>query len=116
MRVRAMDANRDMTWGSSQQNFLINSPEAVGQLAETRLQLRQGEWFLDKTKGVAWATQILGQNTGATRDQAIKACILGTPGVTAIASYSSSVGANRKLSVTATIDTLYGQTTISTTF
>lgn len=111
-----MDATGDMQWGSSQQNFLINSPEAVGQLAETRLQLRQGDWFLDKTKGVAWATQILGRNTASTRDQAIKACILGTPGVTSIASYSSSVDANRKLTVTATLNTAYGQTTISPTF
>lgn len=116
MRVRAMDANGDMTWGSSQQNFLINTPEAVGQLAETRLRLRQGDWFLDKTKGVPWDTQILGQNTGATRDQAIKACILGTPGVTSIANYTSSVGADRKLTVTATLNTAYGQTTISPTF
>lgn len=114
MRVRAMDANGDMTWGSSQQNFLVNSPEAVGQLVLTRLKLLQGEWFLDKTAGVPWSTQILGRNTGSTYDQAIKACILGTQGVTSIISYSSTL-VNRKLTVTATIDTAYGQTTITTT-
>jgi hypothetical protein len=109
-----MDANGDMTFGSSQQNFLVNSPEAVGQLVLTRLKLIQGEWFLDTTAGVPWKTQILGRNTGSTYDQAIKACILGTPGVTSIASYSSSL-VNRKLTVTATINTAYGLTTITTT-
>lgn len=115
MRVRAMDANGDMTWGSSQQDFLVNSPAAVGQLVLTRLKLLQGEWFLDKTAGVPWSTQILGRNTGSTYDQAIKACILGTQGVTSIVAYASSLGPDRKLTVTATIDTAYGQTTITTT-
>ena len=113
MRYRALDQNYDMTFGQGGANFLVNSKQCVGQLVLTRLRLLQGEWFLDQTEGTPYATEILGVGTKGTYDMAIKTRILGTENVTAIAKYSSAL-TNRNLSVTCTIDTAFGTTTITT--
>lgn len=117
MRVRQQSATGDYTFGASLGNFLINSPAAVAQKVLTRLKLFQGEWFLDNTAGTPWLQSILGNNTTATADLAIKSVILGTVGVTSLLAYNSDINtAERTISVTATILTQYSQqpTTIST--
>lgn len=116
MRYRKLDADGDYVFGGSANDFLVNSPEAVAQAVLTRLRLLEGEWFLDTTAGMPWASAVLGKNTQSTADAAIRACILGTAGVTEITAYSSSIDSStRKLSVAATITTLYGTTTIQAT-
>jgi len=115
MRYRTLDANDDYTFGQNGQNFLINSPEAVGQAVLTRLRLIAGEWFLDKTVGVPYDTEILGAGTENTRDLAYQTVILQTTGVTGIVEYASYLNpTTRAFVVAATINTIYGQTTIST--
>lgn len=116
MRVRALDANGDMTFGRGSGNFLVNTPEAVAQCVKTRLLLKQGEWFLDTSAGVPWDTQVLGTGTAQLRDIAIKDAVLGTQGVTSIDAYSSAVDPlTRAFTVTMSISTLYGATTLTTT-
>ena len=115
MRYRKLDANGDYTFGQSQGNFLIDAPQGVAQAIQTRLRLGTGEWFLNKAEGTPYDSQILGSNTGAIYDTAIKDRILGTEGVTGISSYDSTVNPDtRSLSITATVDTLYGTTSITT--
>ena len=109
MRYRKLSDTGDYTFGQGQANFLIDSPDAVAQAIQTRLLLMTGEWFLDTTDGTPYATQILGMNTAATRDLAVKRRVLQTPGVKQITSYSSQV-VDRKFSVSVTVDTIYGQT------
>ncbi len=106
MNYRALDSNGDYQIGV----FLSNSPATVGQAVTTRLLLWKGEWFLDVTDGTPWLQDITGNNTNY--DFEIQSRILDTPGVTDIVSYASSVK-NRALSVTATINTLYGQTSVT---
>lgn len=113
MRYRALDANGDYSFGQGSANFLVNSPAAVAQAVLTRLDLFQGEWFLDTTEGTPYGAQVLGEHTRATYDAAIRSRILGTQGVTGITSYASSVS-GRDLTVTATIATAYGEVAIST--
>jgi hypothetical protein len=116
MRVRALDADGDMTFGRGSGNFLVDTPAAVAQCIVTRLALRQGEWWLDPTAGVAWDTQILGTGTATLRDLAIKEAVLGTPGVLSIDAYASVVDpATRAMSVQMTMTTKYGSTTVTTT-
>ncbi|KWE70566.1 hypothetical protein WL77_12250 [Burkholderia ubonensis] len=116
MRYRRLDPGGDYTFGGGAADFLANTPETVAQAVLTRLRLLRGEWFLDTTAGMPWATDVLGKYTSGTYDAAIRQCILGTQGVTEIASYSSSVEPEtRKLSVTATINTIYGTTTVQAT-
>lgn len=114
MRYRKLDANGDYTFGGQQADFYRDSPDAVAQAVQTRLRLDRGEWFLDVTDGTPWSAEVLGERTVATRDAAMKKRILGTPGVTQIDSFESAVDPEtRRYSVTVTITTAYGQTTIS---
>ena len=106
MIYRALDQNGDYQIGV----FLSNSPQTVAQAVQTRLTLWLGEWFLDVTDGTPWMQDITGKNTNY--DFEIQARILGTPGVTDLASYSSTVDQNRALTVSATINTIYGVITI----
>ncbi len=110
MRYRALDSNGDYQFGPGS-SFLINTPQAVAQAILTRLRLIKGTWFLDTRVGFD-TQQILGYNTQSTRDLEIQRVITGTPGVNSITSYSSSVD-GRSMTVTATVDTIYGTTTIS---
>jgi len=115
MRYRTLSPSGDYTWGENGSNFLVNSPEAVGQAVLTRLKLFEGEWFLDKTAGVPYDTEILGAGTENTRDLAYQTVILQTTGVIGIVEYASYLNpATRAFVVAATIDTIYGQTTILT--
>jgi hypothetical protein len=112
MRYRALDADGDMQFGQSQNDFLINSPAAVAQAVLTRLRLIQGEWYLDNTEGTPWSTEILGVRTRPTYDRALRDRISGTQGVKSILEYSSNLD-GRRLTVQARIDTIYGEAVIS---
>lgn len=116
MRYRKLSASGDYTLGG-QAAFYVNTPEAVAQAVSTRLRLWLGEWFVDTTDGMPWLTDVLGKRfQGRNPDAVIKERILGTQGVLEIASYSSDFnGETRKLSVTASINTIYGAATISET-
>jgi len=115
MRNRQMTPSGDTTIFSGATQFLVNSPAAVAQAVLTRLNLWQGQWFLDSTLGLPVYQQILGFGTQAVRDAAIQNVILNTPGVNQITQYTSSL-VNRAFRVQATIDTIYGSTTITTSF
>lgn len=113
MRYRALDAAGDYVFGRSAALFLVNTPETVAQAVHTRLALWSGEWFLDSNEGTPYLTQVLGTNTRGAYDQAIQERILGTPGVMSIDDYTSSLSQDRVLSISVTIATLYGSTTLT---
>lgn len=117
MRYRTLDANEDYTFGVGGSNFLVDSPAAVAQAIQTRLKLITGEWFLDQTAGTPYYTDILGTGTEATRDLAVQTVILETQGVTEIVDYASYLDpSTRQFTVAATVNTQYGQTTITQAF
>lgn len=114
MKYRKLDENRDYTFGRGSSGFLIDSPETVVQAVETRLELVEGEWFMDQTEGTPYYTEILGKGTGSLYDSAIKSRISGTQGVTALNSYQSQLNdTTRHLSVSGEIDTIYGVTELN---
>lgn len=114
MRYRKLDAAGDYTIGMQGGNFLANTPEAVAQAVKTRLGLIYAEWFLDTTVGTPYNSQILGANMVSKYDRAIQERILGTQGVTRITAYASSIDpSTRTASVNCTIDTVYGQATVT---
>jgi hypothetical protein len=113
MRYRTLDANGDYTFGQNGANFLVDSPAAVAQAILTRLKLIQKEWFLDQTAGTPY-DQILGAGTESTRDLAVQTVILETQGVTEIVDYASNLDpSTRAFTVAATVNTQFGQITIS---
>jgi hypothetical protein len=116
MRNRALSATGDYQFGQNDAQFLVNSPDAVAQAVMTRLQLREGEWFLDASEGTPYGTKILGEGTQAYYDQAVQERILGTPGVRAITDYASVLDQRRALKISATVSTVYGAATITKGF
>ena len=115
MRYRALDANGDYSFGQGSANFLVNSPACVAQAVQTRLRLFEGEWFLDQTDGTPWFQDVLGQKNALDNiNLIIRARILATQGVSpqgGIENYSAVFDdTTRKLTVTMTLNTIYGQT------
>jgi len=112
MKYRKLDNWGDYTIGKP---WLVNSPDAVAQAVLTRLRLWRGEWFLDSTDGTPYSQDVLGKlYASRTPEVAIKQRILGTPGVTAITAFTSRFdGDSRQLTVSATIDTVYGPAMIN---
>ena len=114
MIYRKLDPNGDYSFGQRPVSFLVNSPDAVGQAVMTALKLFQGEWFVDISVGVPYNTKILGFNNVVNVDYEIQSAILGVPGVSSIVSYSSYYApTTRNIIISATINTVYGTTTVS---
>ena len=116
-KYRALDADGDYSFGHSEADFLKDSPAAVAQAVKTRLLLWQGEWFLDLSEGTPWNQQILANSRPGTRDAAIRNRILGTPFVTRILDYASSVDVkSRSFTVSCKIDTAFGEASVTVPF
>lgn len=108
MIVRKLDKDGDMVFGRSLHDYLIDDPNGVAQCAMTRLELWRGQWFLDKGEGTPWLQEILGKKDAV--DLVIRDRILKTPGCTGIAEFSAILDPDaRRLTVTATIETEFGE-------
>ena len=113
MRYRKLDKNGDFSAGHGSADFFVDSPEAVGQSVLTRLRLWTGEWFLDTNEGTPYRELVLGVRKRQTAGPAIKMRVAGTEGVTEVSDFAAEYdGDARALTVTATVDTVYGETTI----
>lgn len=111
MKYRKLDPDGDYQFGNVGE-FMQDIPLAVVQAIYTRLLLFTGEWFLDSNEGTPYAEQIEGFGTQGTRDPAIQARILGTPGVKEILSYSSALSPARRFTVNALVDTIFGNVVV----
>lgn len=112
MRVRQLSSTGDYAFGNGQANFLINSPAAVAQVVETAFKLWLGEWYLNTAAGMPWLEEVFGYNSKEDADQALINYALTIQGVENISNWNSTVNAETRAytSITATIDTIYGQT------
>lgn len=114
MRYRREDSNGDYTFGQGDGAWLNDSPEAVAQAIKTRFELWYGQWFLDSQEGTPWAQSVLGRHDPGLRDMAIRQRILETPGVTAISAFDTTFNSTtRRVRFTATVETRYGETTVT---
>jgi hypothetical protein len=115
--TRRLDANHDMQFGAGLANFCVDA-EATAQNVRTRLELLQGEWFLDTSAGVPYI-----QNEFVTKgitdkpadlafaESAIQQEILGTDGVVSIDGFASQFSSSTRLfSVQAKVTTEFGTT------
>ncbi|CFR19444.1 hypothetical protein [Yersinia kristensenii] len=109
MRYRREDELGDYTFGQGDNTFLIDSPEAVAQAVKTRFELWRGQWFLDLSEGTPYIESVLGKQRSDVYILAIRERILDTQGVNSIQDFEASYnGDNRRVTFTATIDTIHG--------
>ncbi len=110
MRYRKLDENDDYSFGLSQNNFHIDSPEAVAQAVLTRLRLWIGEWFADLSDGTGWNQSILGKQPKNLYELTLRQRVLETAGVLNIEQFESYLDTQtRRLTVSMTINTIYGE-------
>lgn len=114
MKYRREDDSGDYTFGQGDNTFLTDTLEAVAQAVKTRFALWTGEWFLDVTEGTPYRESILGKHKSDAYNMVVRERILGTPGVTEILEFTTEYnGDTRRVVFTATINTLYGETTVT---
>lgn len=114
MRYRREDSDGDYTFGQGDDTWLINSPECVAQAVKTRFELWFGQWFLDLNQGMPWKEYVLGKQKPDSYNLVIRRYILETQGVKSITTFDSSLNtSSRRVIFTATIDTIYGTTTVT---
>lgn len=113
MRYRKLSSTGDYVFGNGQEDFYRDVPEAPAQAVQTRLLLWQTEWFLNVDEGVPYLQGILGKGNEESASIILRSTILQTQGVLSLSDYSNVLNREtRKFSVSATIDTIYGTTTL----
>lgn len=113
MKYRREDEKGDYTFGQGDNTWLTNSPEAVALAVKNRFLLWYGQWFLDKSEGTPWIESVLGRQRPDTYNLAIRKRILETRGVNSIIAFDTTLNtSSRRVLFSATIDTLYGTTTV----
>lgn len=114
MQYRREDGDGDYTFGRGDDTWLINSPKTVAQAIKTRFELWYGQWFLDTTEGTPWIQSVLGKQRPEVYSLAIRQRILETAGVSSITNFDTTVNTStRRVTFTATVETLYGTTTLT---
>jgi hypothetical protein len=84
--------NGDLSWSKGALETISTSLDATRQLLETRLRMARGEWFLDPEEGLPVYEKILGKPRSETGiRQAIRECILETPGIEDVLSMTVSI-------------------------
>ncbi|PHM33342.1 hypothetical protein [Xenorhabdus innexi] len=112
MRYRRQDSDGDYSFGQGDNTFLVDTPETVAQAVKTRLDLWRGDWFLDTEEGTPYREAVLEKNY--TSALALEERILETEGVTDIITLDAERDPDtRKITITATLNTRYGKTTLS---
>jgi len=113
MRYRKLDSDGDFMTGHGAADFYTDTPNAVAQSVVTRLRLWAGEWFEDVEEGTPYRQKVLGEYKLKTAGAAIKRRIAQTDGVSAVKDFSATFEPEiRKLTVSATIETIFGETSI----
>lgn len=106
IRVRALDANGDWTFGQGRNNYLTGNL-AIGQNIRTRCLSFLGDCFFDQGAGIDWFSYLGGKDQLGL-NLAISAAILNTTGVLGLNQVSINLNApTRVLSVSYQVTTIY---------
>jgi hypothetical protein len=111
----ALDPNYDPVFDLG---AALSGTEAVAQNVLTRLKLFKGEWWENLNLGLPMFQDILGQAASSkgllAMQLAVQTVILGTPYVISISSMQVQFNETTlQLQITATVQTAFGQTTIT---
>jgi hypothetical protein len=112
MRIRSVDDAGDFTFGKGLNNYAEQDRE-IAQDIRCRLLSWEGDCFWALRDGIDWRN-LLDKGQEVALEFAIKSTILQTAGVASITQLSLVLGADRKLSITYSIETIYGNSFQST--
>ena len=88
---------------------LVEGLDAIRQDLVVSLRWFYGEWFLDRRAGLPWFEQILGHKNAITIvERILRRAILQRPGITAIDTLTSSINADRDLTISFKARTVEG--------
>ncbi|AUR81928.1 hypothetical protein NVP1016O_48 [Vibrio phage 1.016.O._10N.286.46.A11] len=100
---------------TSGDHFLYDQT-AISKSVVRRVKTFYGEYFLDRTDGTRMLNGVLGKTSEVEREQELRRRILTTDGVLAITQMSITQDIKRKVSVSVTIATPFGQNEIVESF
>lgn len=102
-----------MTLGHGEFDFFADSPDGVAQCVATRLSLWRGQWFIDTEEGTPWIQEVLGKRSAV--EAVLRERILETPGVQELNSFEAIFDPDtRRITIAATISTIYGDAALET--
>jgi hypothetical protein len=108
----ALDSSHDVYFGTRAGIALTSGLDGVAQSLLTRLQLFNGEWFLNVNDGTAWFQRIFSDRPDIRLIEIdLRDRILGTQGVVSLITFDLSYAvASRRLTLSFEVDTIYGPT------
>lgn len=112
MRVRAVSDNLDWTFGKGNNNY-VDQDMAIAQNIKSRLLAWEGDCFWALQDGIDWRN-LLDKGQEEALKLAIRSNILQAYGVAKITELSAVLSADRKLSITYAVETIYGNSFQST--
>lgn len=107
MRVRALDAVNDWTYGKGQNNYK-QARAAISQNIQTRVSSFLGNCFFDLGAGIDWFTFLGGSKDQVALNLAISSVILNTQYVQSILSLSINLSSDRNFTVIYSVNTVFG--------
>ena len=111
MKYRTLTPEGDYSFGFGNASF-VTGTEAVRQAIQTKLGMFKGEFWEDLNDGLPFFEQVAGNLNKKVADMTIRPRILDTPHVSGIQFFRSQISADRKYSMTATVNTDFGTVTV----
>lgn len=105
MSIRNLDSNHDWTFGASKSNYVTENQEIALNL-KTRILSFLGDCFFAVNDGIDWFN-LLDYRYQDRLELALQEVIIQTPGVTGINSVDIITNADRKITVSYDIQTIY---------
>lgn len=107
MAFRNLDGQHDWVFGSGKNSYVTENQE-IGLNIRTRVLSFLGDCFFATEEGIDW-WNLLDMGKQEQLENSIQETIKNTPGVTAINSVDVVLGANRKITITYDIQTIYSE-------
>lgn len=118
IKVRRMDENGDMIFGSTAPDAFLEGTEALAQVLSTRLKAIQGEWWEGDEGALPWMTDILGSMVSRGHRDEIDLMvidrIMDTVCVNSVDNISSEI-TNRHYKFSCTAHTVHGDVPVEVT-
>jgi len=108
MKIRALDENKDWTFGKGLQNYKIQS-DAINQDIETAIKEWKGDCFFANNNGVDWKNR-LEKGQKKRLESELKSLIAQREGVVKVIQVSSNLSEDRVLTITYELTTIYSET------